>query len=120
MADQLEGKALSDAVAVAMGWVPPNGMSDAMAGHWRRWWANVPDYLDPSTDEEKWAWLADKAYGAKVVAHASMIHGDMVFGAEVELVARRDRMLCTSRATGATLSEALCRLILAVKEAGRG
>lgn len=130
MADQLEGKALSDAVAVALGWTPPNGPSDTVSGHyWRSpddrqpdracaraegggWWADVPDYLDPSTDEVKLRWLSDRLRESVTIRvgvdRATAYVGDW---------AGRSFYF---RGEGRTLSEALCRLILAVKEAGRG
>lgn len=79
-----------------------------MAGHWRRWWANVPDYLDPSTDDEKLRWLdANAGVAVRVRVLPSKAEALLWF--------------CGVGRTGEgrTLSEALCRLILAVKEAGR-
>lgn len=131
MPDQLEGEDLSRATAVAMGWVPPSGEPGMVRGSlWhtlasrqpdggsaRRegggWWVfSPPDYLLPITDEEKLRWLSDRLSEFVPVR----VRDGWV---TAYVVGNRAGRSSYFRGEGRTLSEALCRLIVAVG-GGRG
>lgn len=129
MAEQLQGKELSHAVAVALGWVPPRGDPNTVGGSlWhtlrqdqpdkavsRRpgggWWAFPPDYLDQRTDAEKLRWLYQRPHAEYLLS----VWDKHDLTCRAELWAWLSHEECApTHGEGRTLSEALCRLILAV------
>lgn len=122
MADLLTGSALDEACAVAMGWHVGDWadggeltMLKETPSRLRQTIYELPRYsADPATDREKLEWLQKQGDDAEIMLHCLSGHWYADFSPCI-----RARTAKIKIAHGASVTEALARLVVAVAEVER-